>query len=316
MIPTELNDQLLKVREAIAEQERLSRLLEQAERSLAAERGQLQDLAAALHKESEDVRRLEGASLSAWFYQILGSKENRLDKEQQEMLAANLKYENCRRRVSGLEQDVADLQARLSSLGSSGDLRFRYNRLLTEKERLLIAEDSPAARRLNDLDGELGKLRSSKRELDEAVQAGQQAQSGLDQAVEALESASGLGTLDVLGGGLIVDMMKHSRLDEANEAVQRVQPLLQRFERELADVGGAAGLSVDTGGLTSFADMFMDGLLFDLLMQSKINDSLKAAQMMDRKVRDLLSHLQQQQAQAAQQVQDLETERQRLLEQG
>ncbi|RPJ43303.1 MAG: hypothetical protein EHM21_11730 [Chloroflexi bacterium] len=109
--------------------------------------------------------------------------------------------------------------------------------------------------------------------------------------------------------------MKHSKLDEANQAVHEVQPLLERFERELADVSVVAGLQVETGGLAGFADIFMDGLLVDLLVQSRINDSLDAAHRMDRKVSDLLARLSSQHTRVSGSVRQLDSERRNLLEQ-
>jgi DNA repair exonuclease SbcCD ATPase subunit len=313
---TELNNAQIEVREAIAERDRLARALESAERSLAEQRRQEQEMSDSLRKENEDVRRLENTSLVGLFFAIMGSKEARLDKERQELLAAKLKYNNVQRRVAGLEQDVSDLRERLGRLGSAEGLQRRYDSLLVEKERLLAAQDGPATRRLVEMGAELAGIRAEQKELNEAVQAGKKARAGLDQVVEALESASNWGTWDLLGGGLLASVAKHDKLDEAHEAVQEVQPLLQRFERELADVGGPAALHVETGGLAAFADIFIDGLLVDLLVQSRINDSLDAARAMQRKVGSLLDRLSQRCAETDRRAHDLESERRSLLEVG
>ncbi len=115
---------------------------------------------------------------------------------------------------------------------------------------------------------------------------------------------------------MIASAVKHAKLDEASAAVQEVQPLLQRFERELADVGGPGALQVETGGLAGFVDIFMDSLLVDLLVQSRINDSLEAARGMHQKVQELLARLKAEYRQASSQVRELEDERRGLVEQG
>ena len=316
MNSTELNNELLEIRESIAERSRLSRELDRAERSLLDERQTLQRLSEILRKEDQDVQRLEGAGLVGLFYAVLGSKETRLDQERQELLAARLKYNSCQRRVTALERDMADLRKRLDRLGDAPALQARYEALLAEKERQVSADNSPTARRLLNLSTDLAGLRDADRELREAIQAGEQAQAGLDSAVALLESAGNWGTLDLFGGGMIVSAVKHSKLDEAHAAVQEVQPLLQRFERELADVSGLEGLQFETGGLSAFADIFMDNLLIDLLVQSRINDSLEAARGVQRQVSDLLARLKKNHVQTDKHMQALEAERRSLLEQG
>ena len=308
----QLNDELLEVRAAVAERARLVRDLERAKESLREERDQLARLVEGLRAEDDDVRRLESASLVGLFYAVMGRRETRLEEERRELLAAKLKHDNSQRQVETLERDVADLSARL--VGKER-LESRYEALLVEKERLLQQDAGDYSRQLSELADELAGLRSQERELDEALQAGRAAEAGLRKVVEALDSASGWGTWDMLGGGMLASAVKHSKLDEANTAVQRVQPLLQRFERELADVGSQAGLTFESDGLTTFADIFFDGLLIDLMVQSRINESLKAARDMHSRVGGLVYRLERSHKEVQQKAQALDQKRRGLLEQ-
>ena len=309
----ELNQQLIDIRERLALRDRLRRDLEAAQRSLKKEQQELAELTRRFHKEDTDVRRLEENSLVSLLYSIIGDKEARLDQERQEYLAAKLKYDNRQRGVASLERDLERLRARLDALGPGLDQR--YADLLESKQQVLLEQGGPAAERLTDLAEEQALAHSAEREVNEAIQAGEAAESGLRQAVDALESAQSWGTWDLLGGGIISSAIKQSRLDEAHEAVQAVQPLLQRFERELSDVDSAAGLSIESGGLTAFVDIFMDSLLFDLLVQSRINELLDAARGMVGRIEELLRRLEQQRESARQRLQSIEAERRQKIEQ-
>ena len=304
-----IDDELTQARQALADRERLERELRQAESSLEVERQGLKALSEQFRREDEQVRRLEGVSLVGLIYTVLGSKETRLSDERQELLAAKLKYDNARRRVAALERDVAGLRDRIARLSE------RYEALLSEKEQALLAQAGPAAQRLNAMTKELAEARSQEREIVEAIQAGDMAFSGLNRAAQALDGATGWGTWDILGGGMLASMAKHSRLDEAQAAVQEVQPLLQRFERELNDVGGAEAVTIETGGLAAFADIFTDSLLVDLFVQAKISDSLEAVQSMAARIRDLVARLSRQRETLARQIETLERTRRELLEQ-
>lgn len=308
----QINEQLVEVRGQIAERERLGRALERAEAALEGERRDLKTLEDAFRKEDADVRLLETTSLVGLFYTVMGRKETRLEEERHELLSAKMKYDNCRLRVEALERDEADLREQLKD---GEGLKDQYQALLDEKERLLREEPGEEARQLDVLAARLSNEQAAEREMVEAVKAGKNARDGLTRVVEALDSASSWGTLDVLGGGLLTSAIKQSRLDEAHAAVQAVQPLLQRFDRELADVSGQVGLDIESGGLAAFADIFVDNFLVDILIQSRITESLEAAESMLARVKELVTRLSDQHADARSRIQEIEAERQQIIEQ-
>ena len=91
---------------------------------------------------------------------------------------------------------------------------------------------------------------------------------------DSLNSAEGWGTWDLIGGGLISGMAKHSHLDDAQAGAEQLQILLSRFRSELADVKieGRMG-QVNVDGFLRFADYFFDGLIADWCVLSRIADS-------------------------------------------
>ncbi|WP_443742214.1 hypothetical protein [Tractidigestivibacter sp.] len=84
-----------------------------------------------------------------------------------------------------------------------------------------------------------------KREVEEAIDAGEKALVCLNRASKSLDSASGWGMLDIFGGGLISGLAKHHRIDEAQDALREAQSSLAVFSRELSDVREFSGLKVD-----------------------------------------------------------------------
>ncbi len=75
-----------------------------------------------------------------------------------------------------------------------------------------------------------------------------------------LDSAKGWGGIwDIMGGGLISNMAKHSAIDDANKAAHDFQYLLKSFEKELSDVNEFAEIELNISGFTTFADFFFDG---------------------------------------------------------
>lgn len=112
-----------------------------------------------------------------------------------------------------------------------------------------------------------------RREIQEALYAGQEAQRYLKQAKECLDSAGNWGIVDMLGGGLITTYIKRSKMKDADTLVQEARAALKRFQRELMDVDSIPDFHIETGDFLSFADYFFDGFVADFLVQSKINDA-------------------------------------------
>ena len=96
----------------------------------------------------------------------------------------------------------------------------------------------------------------------------------LDQAERQLSSARNWGFLDVLGGGLITDLIKHSKLNNAKSSMDRVNYLLQELRRALGGISMAGDYSMNGSGFETFADFFFDSGIVDVYMTAKIMSSL------------------------------------------
>lgn len=112
-----------------------------------------------------------------------------------------------------------------------------------------------------------------RREMKEAIDAGERALSSLRMAQEKLNSAGNWGLFDMFGGGLFSTMIKRSKMDDASELMETAKADLKRFQRELKDVNIPLDLRMEVGSFLSFADFFFDGFVADYLVQSKISDA-------------------------------------------
>lgn len=114
-----------------------------------------------------------------------------------------------------------------------------------------------------------------RQEIEEAVRAGKKALTSLRMAQDKLASAKSWGILDIIGGGLVTSMVKHSRLNDASFYLESAKTDLKTFRRELKDIPDFSDLGIDIGNFLSFADVFLDGLVADWMVQRKIEDARK-----------------------------------------
>ena len=129
------------------------------------------------------------------------------------------------------------------------------------------------------------------KEKQEAIDAGNKALRSLRKAQENLSSAKNWGIFDMLGGGFISTMFKHSKVDQAKENMEQAKYDLRNFSKELNDVNIACNLNIETGDFLSFADWFFDGLIVDWMMQDRINQASQQVEEAIRRVEDILRQL-------------------------
>ena len=110
-------------------------------------------------------------------------------------------------------------------------------------------------------------------ELNEAIEAGRDAQMRLRRIQETLRSAKGWGIYDLLGGGLISGMMKRIRMEKAQQQIDELRGSLERFNSELKDVQVQCSASAELSEWLSITDLVFDDPLSDWLSLSKIKDA-------------------------------------------
>jgi chromosome segregation ATPase len=207
-----LDERVMQAKARVRSKQKLESMLRQAQHVVHEEQSNRSVLQEKLADEKADVDELDRMSLTGLFYSVLGTKDERLEKERQEFLAAKLKHEEAVESLKDAQQEVRRLRDELAPLANAD---AEYDHLISEKEKLLAGTGDNRAKKLLDMSEELADFNSDSKELQEAIQAGQAALNSLRQVSSELGSAANWGTWDMLGGGMISTMVKHSKIDSA-----------------------------------------------------------------------------------------------------
>ena len=282
-----MNNDILQLRKNSEEKKRLIQLLRKTEIDLEKANAKLSGLSENLKKELYDVQKLEGNSIAALFYNFLGTKEEKLDKEKQEYLSVKLKHDACKNEILSLEKELERLKDELLKIG---DPDIELNKLVEYKKMQLRQLSDSTCLKFDEL---INGIYAEKKEISEAILSGEKALEGLRRAIDSLQNAQNWGTFDLVGGGFIATAIKHSKIDEAKSDIIEVQNNLNRFRRELSDTSLSSNenMIVEMDAFTGFADYFFDNLITDWIVQSKINQSLEACHKMHGNISILLERL-------------------------
>lgn len=306
-----INNRIYDLQEKLRIKEKLESLKKMAELELDKKKNLAEELNKQLRKEEKDVEKLEGTSFSSIFLSLIGKKDEKLDKEREEYLTAKLKYEEC---IEGIIEIEKELDYANNELRKYIGVNEDYDMAIKEKESLILNEDSDKGRDLREKLGRINELKLDIKEIQEAITAGEKANESLSKMQERLDSAQGWGVWDMLGGGLISNIAKHSAIDEANEISHETQHILKTFQKELSDVNEFTDITVNISGFATFADFFFDGFFVDWFVQSKINDSIDNVNNTINKVEGIVSNLEGHLNTLNNELINLETEVKNILE--
>ncbi len=177
----------------------------------------------------------------------------------------------------------------------------------------MLRSGGSEAQHLFEMAEQVGCLKAEEKELIEAIEAGKEVAKAFSKVHKSLGSAQGGGAFDLLGGGLITTAIKHSHISDARKEIEQAQLLLRRFQRELADVKHTND-TIEIGGLATFADFFLDGLLFDAIVQFKINDAQDRTKQLQRKVQAIIHDINVMKEQNSQKLLKLNQKRRQIIE--
>jgi len=155
-------------------------------------------------------------------------------------------------------------------------LKSRIPTIETEMEKILVQITSrkmtdnlrTLEHRFGELQKEISKTQDIENRFKQAVSLLGEAEQYLNNSVNSLRSAEGLGTWDTFfRGGFFVDSMKHGNLDRARHEINQAQTLVRRA-KDLVDL--IDDIYIDFEAPNLFFDMFFDNFFFDMFGNMKI----------------------------------------------
>ena len=282
------DEELKELQQQAAMRNRLDTILKELKKQREELQTRVDELAVIKEKEQLDVDRLERRTLTNYFYQVVGKLDERMTVEKQEAYQAAVKYDAAYSELQALEADIRTKELEYGRVRRSNE---RYQEVLKEKQEAVKLSGVPEAAEVLRLEAQIISLNMQIKELTDAISAGKNAEQIADGILGSLSSAEGWGTWDMLGGGLLADMAKHSHLDEAQGQVESLQRALRKFKTELTDVEIISDMQVNIDGFLRFADYFFDGLFADWSVMNRISEAQSQVKKVKSQIGSLLGKL-------------------------
>ena len=243
-------------------------------------------------KEDKDVEQWESGSLAAFFYGVLGKREERLEKERAEAYEAAVKHDGVKAELAAVTADLERVTAEQKKLEGC---EWAYHQAIEEKAAALQAAGKDNG--ILELEEQRASCRAQQREVTESLAAGDVALRQVREVERILGEARSWGIADMVGGSFISTMIKHEKIGYAQKAIEGLQVSLGRFGTELADVNVRGNIQIEIGEFARIADYIFDCFFVDWSVQRHIVDA-----------QEQVSYVENQLLTSMQRLRDMETE--------
>ena len=243
----------------------------------------LEDRKAEYDAEQADVEALQSATLTLLLYTLMGLKEEKMQKEEAEALAARAAYETAKAELDHVLSRRVELRAEIRALGNC---ERDYEEMLAEKKAWLVAREAAVHAEVQALEAEKTAILLDSKELKEAMESGQYALRVANSVMDALTRAGELSAKDTRTSrraGMVgsafsirddeIDHEKRNTLVRLDNSIQTLGRYLKDFAAELKDVAHVPMEQLPATRFSDgllFFDRWTDGLISELLVDAKL----------------------------------------------
>lgn len=246
------------------------------------------------HKEKKDVARLEKQSLSTFVQNILGTYDEKLEKEKKEEVNAKVELDRAATLLESAHEllDILDEEV------------FRR-----EEELNLLREDlmqsNPSFReQVTKQEKEKLELEQEEKEINEAIEAGERVLDEINGVLKKLDSANSMATWDMFTDSFFIDLMKYDKIDKAEKELAYLERALERYQKELKDVDLETSLAYEELSQMSRAfDIFFDNIFSDWNTRDTIRRNIAMLEDMNNEVDDVQNILRKRKSETIKKIQ-------------
>lgn len=194
-------------------------------------------------REVQDVKDLEGLTMTSILSSLSGTKQKNLEKEQKEAEEAALRLEEAKGVLEQVEKELQSVDHQVRQLRGSKE---KYETALKEKAAQMEAAGVKTG--FSELEEKLGKLETEFIEVSDVLQLGYALRSQLQGIMDILRSSRNWGWADLLGGGPVTGALKRDRMEQARKALAGLDMILEYFRKKFREAPVVSRISYEEWG--------------------------------------------------------------------
>lgn len=227
-------------------------------------------LEAEAHNEQVDVINLEEKTFTSVVFDILGKKEQKLEKERAEAREAAAKRDAARLELENISAEVCACEVQIEGCEKE------YISILSERLLQIKKSSASATEYAIVLSDILARRREDTEKLNAIAEVSQDAVSVAEQVIEELSVVDDLVARDIVGGGVLLKMRKHEHISEVERLYRVLEKKLSALNEKTVDIVIGAGEKIVLGGLGGVDDFFWDNFFTNWDMVDRVEEAQRS----------------------------------------
>lgn len=224
-------------------------------------------LEAEVHNEQVDVINLEEKTFTSVVFDILGKKEQKLEKERAEAREAAVKRDAARIELESISAEVCACEAQIEGCEKE------YIGILSERLLQIKKSSASATEYAIFLSDILARRREDTEKLNEIAEISQDAVAVAEQVIEELSVVDDLVARDIVGGGVLLKMRKREHISEVERLYRVLEKKLSVLNEKTVDIDIGACEKIVLGGLGGVDDFFWDNFFTNWDMVDRVEEA-------------------------------------------
>ena len=280
LIPmNKLDEQIAKFKVEKQQAERIQNYIKVLNRNIEDTQKEIDSLKSRYVEEVEDVQKIQDKSLSAIFRKVLGTDQEALEKERQEVLWAYMSLEKAQKSLELLRYEKSVLVRQLIGLEYEEE---KFQELLKKKEELL--KQYPQMRiKLTLIDHKLEKLMIEDKEIREVTDILKDLHDLFIELNKQLDQITNWNQSKKMyhGKGHYSSYQKKQYVKRNQALIPKIEILKDKLNMELKDLkkNYEINLTYNLTMLNNFFVLFMDNLITDWIVRGGISSTRKTVEL-------------------------------------
>ena len=271
------NVKLVELFEKVQRKNHLEAVLKELRENIAQLEPEVRKLMTQMYIEQEDVDKIEGNGIKAFFTALSGKKTEKLEKEREEAYDAKKKYDAANFRLETMKND---LKKYIDEYNEVRYLEPDYEKAIKEKIEYIREIKSPAAKQIAELDEQIEDMMKKNNELRHLRTLANRAIGTAEHMKTVLTQVKKLNTKDMLGmemasSGQHVAREKYELMSQAETLNNNLFAELYDLEKQTRGVAVKNNISIRTTKVGYIIDWQFDNFSQDLDTMIRVNKALK-----------------------------------------
>jgi hypothetical protein len=273
----EFDKRLIELESLVSRKQSFMRKLDEANKELSVYKFKKARLIEEFKKTNTSITKLDNNSIVDLWLATLNDNKDKLSKNEQD-------YKLIIILIDSINKEISDLHEKLEPI-------YKYDEECCELLKQQKDYSNTEINKIREINKQINQYKVNIKDLNDVILIGNHLNTIFNYINENLEKSKKWKAFDIFGKGILANLTKNSYVKEAEEKVNQIHYLAQRFARELLILDTNLGIHINIKELNEFSSYFFDQLYYDMTDNKRLTNIFDFIKKGNKYITDTLNYL-------------------------